>query len=531
MIGRAESIARNPRMLTVAFLAMGILGAWAILSATQRGPGAGSDSAVYVAGAQSLALGEGLRWYMGGSESRPSNHPPLYSAALAPFEALGVGWETGARLLGAGLFLATIVGVGLAARQITGYPGLGLGAAFAILATPDLIVGYSWAMTEGLYLALSALIVLLGLKVLRLPSWPTVLAIALTTCLLYLTKFAGLSVVVAMALVIFSSPVLGRAARWRYLALFAVVVAVPFLLWGWASSISYGSALRPLQWNSIEAVQLRGGLEAVIAWILPGGRLPEDVNTVRTGTLLAVVSALVVLGIAVAGTAWLRVRRQGQERGEVQRGWIVPAALAGCYFAAHVFAVLLTLPQPDTSTRTLLPIYVPLVLLACWVFSLIWRSTGRLARGALVVLVLVFVLGRGMGSLSTIKSLGERGDGYAAWKDDEIITVLRSLPADVVYTDDEGPVFLLAGRFARSIPFKWGPGGGILRPTYLEELARMRENLESGALLVLFDAAPRMRELPPYEDLAEGLSEVYAGPRGRIYAWPDSDGRSEGSGG
>lgn len=523
MMERAKALGADARVWAAAIGLLGVLGALAVLSATRLGPGLGSDSAVYIAGAQSLAAGEGLRWDMGGNESRPSTHPPLYSAALVPFEVLGIGWEAGARILGALLLGATIVGVGNAARRMTASAVAGFLAALVVLTTPDIFGSYAWAMTEGLYLALTSLLILLALEYRRAPSWTGVASLALTSCLLYLTKFGGFSVIPAMAVVMLATRGISRPTRWKHLGLLAGITALPFLAWGWVNTANTGTVLRPLAVNSIEGSQVRSGLAVLIAWMLPQDRLPEALNPVRTIYLLAMVVIAAALAAGVLILALRRAHRSNVPAKGIEGSWIIPAALGVCYLAIHTFSVLFTRPQPDTSARTLLPIYLPLVLLGCWAAALAWRTSRAWVRAALVILAFFFLQGRLAESISRVGVLAKEGAGYTAWKNAGVIAALRSLPGELVYTDDEGPVFLLAGRPARSIPFKWGPEGD-LRDSYPEEIARMRANLKAGAILVLFDPAPRMRELPDYDELTACLNEVYGDFLGRIYVWPDRGG-------
>lgn len=521
MMDRARTLAVHPKVFPAALIMMAALGAVAILYATRLGPGVGGDSAVYIAGTQSLLKGDGLRWDMGAGESRTSTHAPLYSAVLVPFEASGIGWETGARVLGAALFSATIAGTGVAARQMTASTAIGLAVALLVLATPDLIVSFSWAMTEGLYLALTAMLILLSLKYLQAPTWPMATAIGLTTSLLYLAKFGGMSVIPGMTILILAIPGLIRRRRWKHLLIFAGVSVPPLLLWGLANLINTGVLFHRFAHNAIEGSLVRDGAAVFIAWMLPQDRLPASLNPVRTVVLLGIVGVAAMVAVALVASAWRRSRQLGPASEGVRLGWMVPAALAGSYFAVHSFSVLFTLPQPDTSTRTLLPLYLPLLLLACWSISLIWRSTGKIARAVVLVFAAVFLVGRVTASIFAIRDLADQGAGYTAWKSAGVIAALKAAPGEIVYTDDEGPVFLLAGKNARSIPFKWSREQDTIRPSYASELERMRSQLRTGAVLVLFFPEPRMRELPPYDEITEGLVETYADSRGRIYEWQD----------
>ncbi len=82
---RPSSWARLPASMSwVPLLVVSVVAALWLGGLTERGIGAGSDSTVYVAGAQSLLHGQGFVWFGADQRPRPINHyPPLYSAALS----------------------------------------------------------------------------------------------------------------------------------------------------------------------------------------------------------------------------------------------------------------------------------------------------------------------------------------------------------------------------------------------------------------------------------------------------------------
>ena len=128
-----------------------------------------------------------------------------------------------------------------------------------------------------------------------------------------------------------------------------------------------------------------------------------------------------------------------------------------------------------------------------------------------------------MRAYQTVVQLSREGAGYSSvyWRSVPIIAALREMPEQVIYTDDEGAIYFLAGRYPYSLPSKWKAGSvDELRPQYSADLARMRERIRSGGLLVLFNASPRLPEYPPYAELTLGLREVTATGSGGIYAWP-----------
>jgi len=137
-----RELSNAPRWVAIGFLCglacLAGLGAYSIWSATRLGPGLGSDSAAYIAGAQNLASGDGFVWKMGPADVRPITHrPPLYSVLLASFEFLPpshpVGALIGTRVTGMVLFAATIALTGWLVFRLTRSMVIGLLGAGLVL--------------------------------------------------------------------------------------------------------------------------------------------------------------------------------------------------------------------------------------------------------------------------------------------------------------------------------------------------------------------------------------------------------------
>jgi len=503
-------------------LVLGLIGAAAIWSATWLGPGLGSDSAVYVAGGQNLATGHGLTWRTGPDTYRLSIHPPFYSAALAAFELLGVGAVAGSRLLGILAMAATAILAGWLVFQMTRSAVISLLIAGLLIGTADMVRTYSSALTEGFYIALFLASLCLTYRYLQKPTWHRLLVLALCASLLPLTKYAGLSAVAALGVVIALVKGKTRSTKVRHLLAYTAVALAPFALWTIGNVWQEGSGTgRPLTWNSVAPEVVKNATTLLARWLFPLDASQSILGGVRTRYLaLAAAVSLVAAGV-LSVRRWRASLRSGVGMDPSEALTVVAVAAGWAYLAFHAMAILASSPQPDTNERTLLPLLPIMLLVAGWLIGEAWKRGRLVGRIAVLALCAFIIWDRPVVSYRTTEELAQLGSGYSSvyWRDSEVAARLREIPGQIVYTDDEGAVFFLADRFPYSLPSKWNDEGSE-RAQYPKELARMRERLRDGGLLVLFNPSPRLPQYPPYEELSSGLQEIFASDSGGIYAWP-----------
>ena len=533
-----RELSNAPRWVAIGFLCglacLAGLGAYSIWSATRLGPGLGSDSAAYIAGAQNLASGDGFVWKMGPADVRPITHrPPLYSVLLASFEFLPpshpVGALIGTRVTGMVLFAATIALTGWLVFRLTRSMVIGLLGAGLVLGNAGLITTYSRGMSEGLYLTLSAVVLLLGVGYQNAPSRGRVAALGVAVGLLALTKYIGLSALLAVAAVILLSRRLTRRTTPTDLAVFVVVACSPIVLFLIRNELVDGTALhRSLMVHPLNPDDVKTGIQIVSRWFLPMGVADWLTDHLRTRYLILGVAAVAAGVAAMLLQTWRATRRGASPWAKDDSLPVLAAAMAITYVAFHAGAVLFSTPTPDTDERTLSGLVLPLIVVVAWALERSWRSTSSAARAAAMLAGCVLFVGRPAEVAGTVTSLSAAGSGYSspAWSESPLIRTLRTMKADVVYTDDEGAVFLLAGIQPYSLPDKWNSTSGVLNPEYARGLERMRERLRRGGLLVLFFDGPRLPEHPDYGELKEGLAPILEAGDGGIYTWPSGSLRS-----
>jgi hypothetical protein len=383
-----------------AVAACGVLGALAVgitLALTGSNVGYGVDSSVYLGVAHNLVTGRGptvpMTFYTDHYTplrafdfhgAVPSTHfPPLYSTVLAGFEALGLTATGAARATVALLHAvdAVLVAV-ILSRVLTRRRWLSAFAGTALLFTVDTwLVTHSFAMSEPLLMTVVLAWILVVARHLSSGSRTTLAWVAALAAAAVLTRWVGISVGAAGAVL-----VLGRRGWLRRVRVTRAAIVLGAAVgaggaWSLYGRIAGGSEPRLL---AVHAPRDFFGslLQVVTGWFAP---------TVWAGTVLG--AALVIATVATVATVTRApVGAGGASTERSERVWILTA---GAVFAVtyvivvYVSRTFLDISIPTDGAKGILAafeaprIYVPLlpvVLVA--VLAGIDRTAVTLAAGA-----------------------------------------------------------------------------------------------------------------------------------------------------
>jgi 4-amino-4-deoxy-L-arabinose transferase-like glycosyltransferase len=498
----------------------GLCGVGVVLLATRSGVGLGGDSYYYVSGARNLVAGLGFsRPAADGGIRIITHYPPGYSALLAALIELGADALCAARALAAGLFGVNIGLFGLMVYRANRWPPAALVAAFLALTLPAWIVNHTWALSEPLFITFTLLTFLLLVAAVERGRAREVGAAGLAATLAFLTRYAGIALLVCGAVVLLAAGPASIGRRSARAAAFVAVSAVGPIAWAIRNLAATGSLT-----NRAFDVHLPGGervLEAaqtITLWLLPA-RVP---SLVRAGLTAVVAIAALTLVVRLLS----RPRGAGERARAVILGWVLAvfALVYPLFLAASLTFVDASTPLDD---RILSPLLVSLLALAVLAFGEVWRN-GRGPRwlraviGVAVAGFLALTLYRGYGAVLRLR---EDGQGYAAraWRESELMHWVRQLPGEVsIYSNELDAVYLQTGRQAFQVPIRWDPVREAPRDDYPEQLAAMRRRVqEEGAVLVLFATISGQQAFLPTEaELTDGLAEVFRSSDGAAYAGP-----------
>ena len=455
LLGRAEARPevslerRRPARQWVPVAGAAVLAVALTLRITSRyGAGAEPDTVTYLAAAAHLRTGHGLS-DLGGEPL--TLFPPLFPAAVAALEGLGLAPLSAARFLNAAMFGVLVVLAGVWARRISGSATVAAAVAGIVAISTAMVSMSAWALSEpvGIVTAVACLMCLTeALRTGRAgrPATGWAAAAGLAAALSCLTRYASVVLFPVGAIVLLARP--GRRVdRVRLAAIFGVVGAAPFGAWLVRNLAVAGNTTGRRGGTSALSVagSLKLTLAAVGAWVIPGNSLVD---------LKAAVGALLCLGIAVplVAAAVAERRRNGAAIGPA--GLALPAAVfvvLGVLSVAGFEATMAIDPPP----RFLLPVFVPLlvgagVLVADLVQRRVWRPG---AAAGLVFVVVAASLPRLGAYIQHVDRRGLLDYSTPEWRTSPTLAYLRTHPlSGTIVSDDPYILYLRLGDLAYPTP-------------------------------------------------------------------------------
>ncbi|UCC72696.1 MAG: glycosyltransferase family 39 protein [Gemmatimonadota bacterium] len=417
-------------------------------------PYVGGDNAGYMILAESIRTGQGYTDIHLPNAPRHAQYPPVYPTLLAFAGALG-GRLVAFKILSAVFSTASLVllfALGRVRLGLSGGPALV--AAFGLNAV---LLYYShWVMSEALFVLLTLVALWASDRMLQSWRWlATSMAFAL---LAYLTRAAGLPLLLALLLV------LGLKRQWRHLAIAAaatVLVVGGWWVWG---RLAAGEGALTYSSNFL----LVDPYEPELGIVGPGELLARSVNNIRLYAvvvlpeslggmapagaviLMALLTSLLLIALALVG--WVRDVRK-----------LRPLEL----FTAFYAALIVLWPEAWTDRRFLLPL-LPVLLLHgaaglvwCLSFLRVRRQAWALPLfGAFLAILTVPGHVRTVGYNQRCMSFHRQGDGLACypapWRAfaQSALWVRANTPEDAVVVSRKPRLFYyFSGRRGEVYPF------------------------------------------------------------------------------
>ena len=514
------TIRLKPRL--VSFLVLGLMGAvgiFLVLRATPEGLGLSDDSVGYIAGARSILSGHGYREAWLASDGFVTHFPPAFSSLLAFIGMFGLDPLRGARFLNAVLFglntfligilgwrmtrsLPVVEGEGSKSTRVFSLV-VGLVLAALFLTNASLLRVHSVAMSEPLFIFLSLLAFwMLDLYFERDAHWLWLVACGTLVGLAFLTRYAGLALLVTFLIVL-----LVEHNGWRRRLVRAAIFLAAVLPWmaGWAIRnewVAGTTTNRDFLFHPITASNFDTALYNISIFLVPVEPWRRELFKIP-GLFLAIV-AILLCTLLYWTLHKVQVHFSNRER--EGRPEIV-AFSSGLYIFGYLLAIFASMSFFDASTkfkdRILSPIYVSLLILLVLFGIWLWRR-----RHAAALILAIFIFGMSIfGQFSTVTDLMKGGQGYASfqWYDSKTMAFLRALPPEImIYTNQPGAVYLYTGRGAYVLPDSYDPVTAQPRPGFENGVAEMQSNIKAGrSVLALFGGGGI--SLPDATVLSNGL--------------------------
>lgn len=443
-------------------VSLALAGGYMIAYATKWGPWVGSDSVEYVEAARNLAAGEGLVLIRASGRVVPLYlRPPLYSMVLAGLMSLGLDAIEAGRFLAISLFFSLILLSTLLSQQAEDNYALALGIAAYILALPNIVRASTGLMSESLFMLLSLLAIILAVGSLIYHKQSLLIAAAVLAGLAWLTRFAGASSILVIALLPLLETNIGIMRRIVRSISALLIGALPFAVWTLSVRIS-GSAPGVYAfpdgnlWNALLPVRVA---YADMLWEWLPFRLIISIDTYRSRVVILVL----LFAILTLVLARIFLRRKRHSDIIDSRAFIPTTGLLFLLFsAAHALVVAIGFlivehPKPVLDQRVLLPSQITFFIgLVFILYSSVMHLRIPIIRLVLpMALILPSVWTGWSTTLEYVQQLNEEGAGYTskAWLQSPIVDLVKKLsPSLAIWSSDPDAVAFFAQRPAFQIP-------------------------------------------------------------------------------
>ena len=494
----AERLARfRPDRFTLFLAALAIAGAGLVLAREAAwGVSLSWDSVQYVAAARNLLGDAPLEFVQVGGEHRDEDAyrlwPPFYPMLLAAgglgaADPLDVAGPLNAIAFGLTVFVA-----GTWLRRNVRSRFLLLWGCLALTLAPPLAGSASWAMSEAPFVLFATLALTRADAFLREGGGrPLLVQAAAFTAIACLTRYMGVAVFGTVLLLILLHRGPAPAERLRAAVMYALLSLVPLAIWLARNVLVIGgptdNAL-PVDYALPEI--LSDLLIAVGKWAVP-------LDASWWGRAAAVL-------LAVALAAGAMDARNGKALAAMRLnpvfGWFVPI-----FIILHVFAMLSGNTWHGVDERHLLPVYVPLLLVALSAldqilaretgkgYSLIPASRSKRGYGSVALLVIAVSFWMISGATANLQDIRDRNTSpgaaanYASgyWRDSGILEYIAPDPAHGIYSNYPAALYIHLPGFR-----EYGELKGQLSTGYHDNLTRFIAEIADGGDWIVWFHSP-----------------------------------------
>ncbi len=437
--------------------------ALALIRTALHGLALHGDSVNYLAAARSLTAGTGYTHFDG---TPLTGWAPLYPTLLALFDvALGVDPLSGARYFDAAVFGLIVFFSGLLFQRYLREPSLVIvGTAFVLL-SPDLLRLSTYGLSEPLFILLT-IIFLLGLnRYLTKSSLLTLFLTAIVVGMAGVTRYIGVTLVLAGAAAILLNRRCTVRTRVLHLLLFCIVASLPLALWALRNiqlsglpTATRGPSRYPLYSNLYYAFVFH------LNWFFPVYFI--GVTTTSRGALavLAAVSGYLAGAFLKPRDLWRGIKLAVLELDAVSIFYIA--------YVSFLVALSTTIGLERIGYRYIAPAFVPAMLIVLYIVeqevylagkTFSFNLLGTLCRFprsplAIALLVAVFAIAAAREGATMARPVEpENNYNHLTWRTSETVQLVKSLRLNhgedtPLYTNVPFALYVHAG-----IPARWAP--------------------------------------------------------------------------
>ncbi|HET9915035.1 MAG TPA: phospholipid carrier-dependent glycosyltransferase, partial [Anaerolineales bacterium] len=380
----------RPRLASLLALGLiALIGMLLVIRTTPDGLGLSDDSIAYIAGARSMAAGNGYREAWLASNQPVTHFPPAFSSVLAFFGLLGMDPLRAARWVNALLFGLNAGLLGILGWRMTPSLTAGLVLAGLFVLSKEMFQVHAVTMSEPLFIFLSLLSFwMFDLYFERDHHWLWLIACGTFTGMAYLTRYAGLALAATflVALLLLHTDWKKRLVS---IGIFLASVTPWVLGWSIRNRLVAGNATnRAFAWHPLTSENIDPGLRVFSEFFIPIESWRQAIVKlpgIIEGMIVLVLGAVLVW-VVVTGWKYLSSPRQDltPDPSPTRRGGTQPREVisftTGLYIFAYLASIIASMLMFDAATkfrlRILAPVLVSLLILLV-VFGVWLRSKRR----------------------------------------------------------------------------------------------------------------------------------------------------------
>ena len=400
------------------------------------------DSGHYLSLARNLAAGDGFVIWNGA----PSADAPVFPLLMAAGELIGIDAVAAARYVNAAAFGLTVFAVAAWLKRRVRAPLLAVWAGCVCALMPALIYAAASVWTEIIFILFTVVCLALLDRFLSGGKAPALLLAAAAASAACLTRYIGVTLILAGALILLLRNDTGMRTRIRDTALWSAASLAPMGAWMVRNLQVIGSPFVVYADGFSGLLSLHRATGEFALWLFrpTGFDLLNGAFGYVTGIDLAglTVTAIAARSLLLAATALGAGYALARYRPEFLRANRIPLTIAIVFAAAYSLFLVGYLPLRDVTlpVRYLLPLFPPLLVAATMVLD------GFFARGSFTNAAAAKIgpVAAVPAVVATVMSLGLAGDTYhiakAALNDPrgriEESAILRYLSANRLAGDD-----------------------------------------------------------------------------------------------
>jgi hypothetical protein len=441
-------------LFILGIILISIVGGILATYATANGPWGYSDPVAYISTARSLANGQGLGYYEGDAGfSQSTIQPPFYPIVLSILGLFKINLVAGARWLNIFAFIASIFIAGWIFYRYSRVPALGIIASALICAFPYMVVMFSSAYSEPIFILFFILGGLCLIAFLSNEKLVLLLGSAILVGMVPLTRYAGIAMVIAggASVLIFVSGTLW--SRVKKTILYVTVASLPILIWliwvYFSTAHTIGGRNLDINMGSLAAQfqAFRGiFMDTVWKWV------PFQTHQ----TLLRYMVRFIIMGVGLIFILCLSIFAERRLRSsfpdDTNRSGIHIFTFFGLssltFIGVLIATYLFTLPTIDIDNRTLLPFYVSAVMtllggMALWQFT--WFRGKMQILKVFPWIIAVICIAWYFPQTRDEMEFYHSGDGLTAyhWNSSATIQAVRALPSNQPLISNDWELLLL----------------------------------------------------------------------------------------